>query len=126
MQSQMRLQITFFIEGFPAVFKWANVIARSIVLFQMNFEALLATVRLIAALNGTDKVFLLLVRLSVVSQVTFGHERFCATRMRAGKRTIILKLRITYWFINTIIRHLVKYNKGVLIHNTYMDFLVFE
>ena len=67
MQSQMRLQITFFIEGFPAVFKWANVIARSIVLFQMNFEALLATVRLIAALNGTDKVFLLLVRLSVVS-----------------------------------------------------------
>ena len=67
MQSQMRLQITLFIEGFPAVFKWANVIARSIVLFQMNFEALLATVRLIAALNGTNKVFLLLVRLSVVS-----------------------------------------------------------
>ena len=73
-QSQMRLQVAFFIEGFLAVFEGADEVACPIVLLQVYFEALLATVGLITALDRADKVFLLLVRLSVISQVALRHE----------------------------------------------------
>ena len=67
MQSQMCLQITLFVESFLAIFKGADEIAIPIVLFQMNFQALLSTVRFVTTLDGADKVFLHLVRLGVVA-----------------------------------------------------------
>ena len=66
-QSQMRLQISLLVEGLLAVFEGANEVARPIVLLEVHFEALLATVGFIAALDRADKVFLLLVRLRVIS-----------------------------------------------------------
>ena len=74
MQSEMCLQVALFVESFLAVLKGTHEITRSIVLLQVHLEALLPTVRLIAALDGTDKVFLLLMGFRVVTQVPLGHE----------------------------------------------------
>ena len=93
MKPQMRLQVSLFVEGFLAVLKGANKVSRPIVLLQVHFQALLSTVRLVTTLNGADKVLLLLVCFSVISQVTLGHERFVAARVRTSKRTIILQLK---------------------------------
>ena len=74
MQSEMCLQVALFVESFLAVLKGAHIIARSIVLLHVHLEALLTTVGLIAALDGADKVFLLLMCFGVISQVPLGHE----------------------------------------------------
>ena len=93
MKSQMRLQVSFFVECFLAVLKGAYEVTRPIVLLQVNFQSLLSTVRLVTALDRADKVLLLLVRFSVISQVTLRHERFGATGVRTCKWTIILQLK---------------------------------
>ena len=71
MQSQMRLQVSFLIEGFLTVLKWTDEVPRPVMLLQVHFQALLPTVRLITALYRTYKVLLLLMSLSMVSEVAF-------------------------------------------------------
>ena len=70
-QSQMRLQISLLVEGLLAVFEGANEVARPVVLLQVHLEALLTTVRFIAARDRADEVFLLLVCFGVISQMAF-------------------------------------------------------
>ena len=75
-QSKMRLQVALLVEGFLAVFERTDEVTCAIVLLQVHLEALLPTVGLIAALDWTDKIFLLLVRFSMISQMALGHKRF--------------------------------------------------
>ena len=73
-QSQMRLEVTFLVESLAAVLKWTDEVTLALVLFEMHLKALLPTVALIAALDRTDEVLGLLMRLRMVPQVTLRHE----------------------------------------------------
>ena len=70
-QSQVRLQVALLVEGFLAVFERTDEVTCAIVLLQVHLEALLTTVRLIAARDRADEVFLLLVCFGVISQMAF-------------------------------------------------------
>ena len=59
----------------------------------MHLQPLLPIEGSIAAFDRTDEVFQRLVRVSVVAQVTLGHERFIAPGEVAFERSIVLQLR---------------------------------
>ena len=92
MQSKMGLKITLFVERLTAAFERAHKVLCAIVAFQVDFESLHATVRLVASGDRTLVSLLVFMSVCVISQMTFRHERFIASGEIAFKRSIILQL----------------------------------
>ena len=88
----MCLEVSFLVEGLGAVFKRTYVVAIAGMLFQVNFQALLSTVRFIATFYWAYKILQLLVSVCVVSKVTSGHERFFTSRLITLKRPKVFEL----------------------------------
>ena len=94
-ETQVGLEVAFLVKRLVAVVERTHEVAHAVVLFQVHLQPLLPTVRLLAARNRTDKVFLGFVRVFVVAQVTLRHERLVAPGVLALKRPILLQLRPT-------------------------------
>ena len=97
-QSEMGLKITFLIECFATVFKWADIVFDPIVLLYVDVQSLNPTVRLIAPLDGTSVGLNILVRFHVILQVTFGHEVLLTTLHRTLKWSTILYRQVCMRF----------------------------
>ena len=88
-QAQVRLQVPFLVERLAAVLERTYEVSHPIVLLQVNLEALLATVGLVAALYRTHEVLLDLVGLCMVAQVPLRHERLRASFKVALERPMV-------------------------------------
>ncbi len=90
----MCLKITLLVESFDAVFKWADEVAIAGMLFKVHLKALLTAVRLVAALDRTDKVFHLFMSIRMVAQVPPRHKRLPTAGLLALKWPVIFELLI--------------------------------
>ena len=91
-KTQVGLQISFLKERLAASFEGTDIVAHAIVLLDVHLQSLLSAVRLPAPLDWTDELLLLKMRLKVILEVSFRHERLVASGLRAGKGSVILQL----------------------------------
>ena len=75
----MCLEVTFLIESLTTAFKGTHIVFDSIVLLDMNTEALYSTVGFIATLDGALVRFDILMCLHVVFKMAFRHEVLLAS-----------------------------------------------
>ena len=93
MDSDVCLQVAFFIERFLALLVGAHELFYTVVSIDVYHKPSLASERLVAAFERTLKFFVLPMNFSVILEMSFRHETLGTAREFTFKGAVFLKIK---------------------------------